>query len=56
VSAEEFELVGTQAVQFEYPSALLQSLPAALWENSRKLTKLYEDAYMRTAHRRGSGG
>lgn len=51
----EFEIVGTQAIQFEFPSPLMQSLSGALWSYSMKLTQQYEEAYKRSAPRRARG-
>ena len=41
--------LGTNSVQFEYPTALRQSLPAALWAYSQKLSVQCDIAAVNTA-------
>ncbi|HKH19360.1 MAG TPA: hypothetical protein VKB53_00350 [Gammaproteobacteria bacterium] len=41
---EEKDLIGTQAVQFEFPNSSTQTLAGALWSAAMKLTTLVSEA------------
>ena len=45
IEGPEAETKGVNAVQFEYPTALRQSLPAALWAYAQKLSLQCDIAY-----------
>lgn len=48
-------LVGSAAVQFQFPNSAAMSLAGCLWNNSMKLTELVAEQYQARRPRRANG-